>query len=82
MIVETQTKLALRAQWITLVIVLSFVGLFVLAVRSGQELAGAAAGMGALATIIYALNGGRFRRGRGAPATEAASPSEVDRESE
>jgi hypothetical protein len=63
-IVDAQVKLALRAQLITMLIVLSFVGLFALAVWYGQQLAGAAAAIAALATIIYALNGGRFwRRG-------------------
>lgn len=71
-LVQAQAKLALRAQLITAVVVLGFVAIVAIAVVKGQQLAGVAATLAALATIIYAING--FRRHRGAHDAEAPPP--------
>lgn len=75
-VVAAEVKIATRAQLGTMVVVMSFVALFAYAVANGLELAGVAAGIAALATIIYALNGGRSRRSRGAADTETKADSE------
>ncbi len=61
---HAQVTIAKRAQLTTTLIVLSLVALVAFALSLGQELAGAASAIAAVATIIYALNGGQFRRSR------------------
>jgi uncharacterized membrane protein len=62
LLIHTQAKIALRAQWATLAIVLTLIGVVAFAVYRGQEITGAASAIAALGVIVYALNGGKYRR--------------------
>lgn len=58
-IADAEIRNFTRAQWFTFVLVVAFLVLAGFSLLRGQELGAAAAGLAALATIAYALRGGR-----------------------